>query len=80
MYKRVLLKLSGESLGGKKAVVYEYLKSDGEVIATHADINNKKQTVKIVGTKAAASPQTGDDMMPLLAYMALMAGAGKLSC
>lgn len=73
----VVFELSGASLGGKQAVVYEYMKRDGEVIATHADINNKKQTIKIVGTKAAGAPQTGDDLMPLLAYMALMAGAGE---
>ena len=35
------------SLGGRDAVVYEYLKKDGELVVAHADINNKKQTVKL---------------------------------
>ena len=43
----VRFEMDASSLGGKEAVVFEYLKQDGELVAAHADINNKKQTVKL---------------------------------
>ena len=43
----VRFEMDASSLGGKEAVVYEYLRQDGELVAEHADINNKRQTVKL---------------------------------
>ena len=43
----VRFEMDASSLGGRDAVVYEYLKKDGELVVAHADINNKKQTVKL---------------------------------
>lgn len=43
----VRFEMDATSLGGKDAVVFEYLKENGELIVSHADINNKKQTVKL---------------------------------
>lgn len=44
----VVFTFSGESLGGKTAVVFEYLKLEGELIAEHTDIKSREQTVNIV--------------------------------
>ena len=43
----VRFEMDASSLGGKDAVVFEYLRRDGELIVSHADINNRKQTVKL---------------------------------
>ena len=55
----VRFEMDASSLGGRETVVFEYLKKDGELITAHADINNRKQTVKLaeppapeIGTKA----------------------------
>lgn len=39
--------MDASTLGGRDAVVFEYLRQDGELVVSHADINNKKQTVKL---------------------------------
>lgn len=44
----VVFTFSGESLGGKTAVVFEYLKLEGELVAEHTDIKSREQTVKII--------------------------------
>lgn len=83
--------LSAKTLGGKDAVVYEYLRKDGELVVSHADINNRKQTVKLVevpkpaavvkpakaDTPAEEAPETGDSRLELLAYLAVMAAAAE---
>lgn len=43
----VEFRFSGSSLNGTDAVVYEYLKLDGETVASHADIGSSSQTVSI---------------------------------
>ena len=43
----VRFEMNASSLGGSEAVVFEYLKQDGELVVAHADINNKNQTVKL---------------------------------
>ena len=43
----VEFRFGGSSLNGMDAVVYEYLKLDGETIAAHADIKSSSQTVSI---------------------------------
>ena len=72
----VKFSFSGESLAGKSAVAFEYLKLEGELIAEHADINCKEQTVGIVepervkGVYRKEGPETGDGgNLALLYYM-----------
>ena len=54
----VKFEMDASSLGGTDAVVFEYLKQDGELVVEHADINNKKQTVKLA---EAPKPEIGTD-------------------
>lgn len=77
----VRFEMDASSLGGSEAVVFEYLKKDGELIVDHADLGNKKQTVKLAEAqdpKAAASPKTGDPAEQMLYCLAAMAAAAEL--
>ena len=71
---------SGESLSGKSAVAFEYLKYEGEQIAEHADIKCKEQTVKIVdpgqvkGAYSSKGADTGDGGNFALLYYLLALG------
>ena len=44
----VFFNFCGESLGGRTAVVFEYLKLETEIVAEHTDINSREQTVNII--------------------------------
>lgn len=79
----VIFTFGGESLGGKSAVAFEYLKLEGELVAEHADIKSKEQTVNILEAEAVkgvyeddkkkGSPDTGDERsMNLLYYLAAL--------
>ena len=64
-------------LSGKEMVVFETLYLDEKEIATHTDISDEGQTVKIVKTipnapKSAFLPQTGDNSFPFLALIGLI--------
>lgn len=48
------------ALGGKELVVFEDLSHNGSTIATHADLNDKNQTVTIHPPKSPELPKTGD--------------------
>ena len=75
----VPFRFSGAKLAGKDAVVFEYLKVDGETVASHADIKSRSQTVRLVKPRAAGkSPDTGDSHMQLLYCLAVMAAAAEL--
>ena len=72
----VKFSFSGESLAGKSAVAFEYLKLEGELVAEHTDIKCKEQTVNIVETEKVKGvyhkdePDTGDGgNLALLYYL-----------
>lgn len=72
-------RFSGARLAGKSAVVFEYLKVDGNIVASHADIKSKSQTVRLVKPRAAGeTPDTGDAHMQLLYCLVVMATAAEL--
>lgn len=76
---------SGKKLNGKDAVAYEYLKLDGETIASHADIKSASQTVKIRSKKTPPPekdkppkknpPKTGDNKIVMLYGLTAAAAA-----
>ena len=63
-------------LNGKTIVVFEELYYKERLIASHADLDDKAQTVKIVKTEGSTptSPRTGD-MTNILPYLLLLAAA-----
>lgn len=64
-------KFDSSSLNTEAVVAYEELSKDGEVVAVHADINNKEQTVEFTDAKVRKpSPQTGD-RIPKLPFVGL---------
>ena len=85
----VAFSFSGKTLAGKDAVVFEYLylKGSDELIASHADLNSRRQTVRLVEKqpepvpekpKKPKSPDTGDPPLQILYCLAVMAAAGEL--
>lgn len=46
-------------LAGETVVVFEDLLQDGKVVATHADINDEGQSVKVVRIRTTATNETG---------------------
>lgn len=73
----VALEFDATGLAGKSAVVFESLAKDGIEVATHADLEDEAQTVKIVEPDEAAPgkgyPKTG------AAATAAAAGAGGIA-
>lgn len=49
------------SLEGKSIVAFESLTKDGKEIATHADINDKGQTINVKKKPSKSVPQTGQE-------------------
>lgn len=58
-FKDLVFKFDGSKLGGKTLVVFEDIYQDGNLIATHADINDVAQTIDI--EKVPPTPKTGYD-------------------
>ena len=89
----VVFEFDATGLGDTQAVVFEQLDHKNNLIARHADLNDEAQTVALVTppeppapvqpqTKAAKShgvAKTGDDLLPALAALALLA-CGGITC
>ena len=58
------------NMGGKKIVVFEYLYENGELIASHEDLDSEDQTVTIK-TNIPLIPATGDEL-PLTIIIGIM--------
>lgn len=53
--------LNTSSLEGKSIVAFESLTKDGKEVATHADINDKGQTINVKKKPSKSVPQTGQE-------------------
>ena len=53
--------INTSSLEGKSIVAFESLTKDGKEVATHADINDKGQTINIKKKPSKSVPQTGQE-------------------
>lgn len=58
-FKDLVFKFDGSKLGGKTLVVFEDIYQNGNLIATHTDINDVAQTIDI--EKVPPTPKTGYD-------------------
>lgn len=80
----VTFEFDSSSLGGHDVVVFESLKQDGVEVASHADIDDEGQTVKLTPPDSpeptpsesgkGSLPKTGDDL-PVLPIALLVASA-----
>lgn len=52
--------LNGKNLSGTEVVVFEYLRQDGETVASHGDITSEEQTVTITDAGSFASGRKKD--------------------
>ena len=53
--------INTSSLEGKSIVAFESLTKDGKEVATHADINDKGQTINVKKKPSKSVPQTGQE-------------------
>lgn len=53
--------INTSSLEGKNIVAFESLTKDGKEVATHADINDKGQTINVKKKPSKSVPQTGQE-------------------
>lgn len=64
------------SLEGKSIVAFESLTKDGKEVATHADINDKGQTINVKKKPSKSVPQTGQEQNM---FRNIAIGAGVLA-